>query len=150
MSKFSEMSAARKVLYILGIVNVVLAAGQVALGALVAFAGSNAEILEALGKTTIEQLAGELNTSAEVLMLGAGVVFIILGVWSLLVGILSIRGAKRPSKLGLITVLSGISAVLTVVGLGSAAANGSLGSAVCVGILPVATFVCCLATRKEA
>lgn len=150
MAKFSEMSSIRKFLFALGIVYIVLSVVQIAFGALVGLAAGSTEVLEALGQSGIEKVAQEIGTTSQTLVSAIGVIVAVAGVWCLLVGILGIRGAKNPAKLGLATVLNGISAVVCVLGIGSAVASGSAASGIVAAALPVASFVCCLLARKEA
>ena len=119
----TPMSANRKVLKVISIISLVLDIILIAFGAvlLAAVATNPNGAIEAAVKSPVANFTGEETVS---LILGASVFVILVGLWDAFVSFMGIRGANDPSKMGFVTVMAGISVVLTAVGVLASIFNG--------------------------
>lgn len=143
----SGMTTSRKILYVLSIISLVFAVIAVIFG-IMAVAVSGAS--EMASDASMQSISDAMGMSVADLVVVAGIVFIIDGVLEIFVSILGIRGAKNPNKMGLLTVLCGIAAVLSVIGTISGMVNGNMHPMYLETIITVVIFILCLNIRKEA
>ena len=104
------MSASQKYIKIVSILNIIGGAFYVLIGIL-GFLGKGLVGNEAL----IEQAGGDSSApmAANVFL----IVMIVIGLFSLVVGILGVRAANDPSKIGPVFTLSVVSLIISVVNL---------------------------------
>lgn len=105
------MSGSQKALKVISIILVIWAIVGILLGAFLA-AGS---AVPGLSAESIDMDGTTMNMSTAALGFGIGI--IITGVIDLIIGLLGLRGAKNPHKIGLFFVLCIIGLVLGVIGL---------------------------------
>ena len=141
------MTSAQKTLRVISIIIVVFAVIGIILG-LLGMAGGG--ILGAASSTTevSNELAKEGYTSSDgaaagILVMVGGLVVIISAVIDLIVGILGMRGAKDPSKIGAFFVICIIGIVLAVLSLISAIGGGSDASSILSNVISLVLIIWC-------
>lgn len=131
------MSGSQKALKVISIILVIWSILVILLGAFLAAGsavpGMSAETIDISGSTT------DMATAA----LGFGIGILIGGVINLIIGLLGLRGAKNPHKIGLFFVLCIIGLVLGIVGIVMNVMQGAFQwtSLVSVVIVAVCTFL---------
>lgn len=131
------MSGSQKTLKIISIILIVWAIIVILLGAFMA-AGS---AVPGMSAESIDMGSGPMSMSSAALAFGVGT--IIGGVINLIIGLLGLRGAKNPHKIGLFFVLCIIGLVLGIVGIVMNIMQGAFQrtSLVSIVIIAVCTFL---------
>lgn len=123
------MSGSQKTLKIISIILIIWAIITILLGAFMAAGsavpGMSAESIDVEGTT--------MDMATAALAMGIGI--IINGVINLIIGLLGIRGAKNPAKIGAFFVLCIIGLVLGLIGLGMSVAQGTFQWSSLVGLV---------------
>lgn len=142
------MSGSRKALKVISILMIVGAVLYMLLGILAmagfSLLGDTSALTSVEGVTVTTEQAG--------LVAGAmGVMFIIMGIFYLIVGFLGLRGVKDPQKIGPFFVLSIIGAVLGVIGLIGGIAGGTFTPTSLISLaLVIACVILANNVKKEA
>ena len=136
-----ERSGSQKVLLVLSILNIILAA-FVILASLLTIAGGALvgavpaeEVADSLAETGLTQGQASAAFSA------IGLVILIPGALMLLVGILGVRAANNNQKIMPVWVLSVISLVMWVISIVMAVMNGTVGTDVAPNLVSIAIAV---------
>ena len=138
-----SVQSSKTFLKVFGIIDIILGALQVILG-VVATAGGG---LLASGQVPVEEVETEMPAAIIVV---AGVVLLLLGIFSVVEGILSCRAAKDPSKAKPAFVCAIISLVLAAISLISAiTSSGSLASPCTSVLINVILVMAANTLRKE-
>ena len=135
------MSASQKYIKIIGILNIIGGAFYVLIG-----------ILGFLGKGIVgnEALVAEAGDSSTPVAVNVFlIVMIVIGLFSLIVGILGVRAGNDPSKVGPVFTLSIISLVISVIGLVGSIFNGSFSVYSLVECVPPALMTWCANNVKK-
>ena len=135
------MSASQKYIKIIGILNIIGGAFYVLIG-----------ILGFLGKGLVgnEALVAEAgDSSAPVAVNVFLIVMIVIGLFSLIVGILGVRAANDPSKIGPVFTLAVISLVISVIGLVGSIFGGSFSIYSLIECVPPALMAWCANNVKK-
>lgn len=115
------MSGARKALKVMSILTIVMAIIQIVTAALIVFGSS----------FMVGTQEAELNGSTVdvgVALMGVGVMALVSSVVSLVVGILGVRGANDPSKIGPYKVIAIIGLALCVIQAAASLFTGQIAS----------------------
>ena len=136
-----ERSGSQKVLLVLSILNIILAA-FVILASLLTIAGGALvgavpaeEVADSLAETGLTQGQASAAFSA------IGLVILIPGALMLLVGILGVRAANNNQKIMPVWVLSVISLVMWVISIVIAVMNGTVGTDIAPNLVSIAIAV---------
>lgn len=113
------MSGSQKALKIISIILIVWAILTIAGGAFFCVGGA----LPGASDQTVSVEGQSLNLATTAMVMG--IAMAIGGVIDLIIGILGMRGAKNPAKIGVFFVLCIIGAVLSLIGLGMTIAQGT-------------------------
>lgn len=124
------MSGSQKALKVISIITIVYAVILLVFGVLMAAGGS------LLGGETID--VDGTAASAGIVAAILGVTLIVGGVVDLVIGLLGLRGAKNPRKVGPFFVLCIVGLALGLVGLGMSIAQGTFDPASLVNIVIIA------------
>ena len=135
------MSGSQKYIKIVGILNIIGGAFYVLIGIL-GFLGKGLVGNEALIKE-----AGDSNAPAAVNVFL--IVMIIIGLFSLIVGILGVRAGNDPSKVGPVFTLSIVSLAISVIGLVGSIFNGSFSIYSLIECVPPALMTWCANNVKK-
>lgn len=135
------MSTSQKYIKIIGILNIIGGAFYVLIGIL-GFLGKGLVSNEAL----IEQAGDSSAPAAANTFL---IVMIIIGLFSLIVGILGIRAANDPSKIGPVFILGVISLVISVVNLFVGIFGGNFSIYSLIECVPPALMTWCAINVKK-
>lgn len=147
------MSAYRKFLKVISIISLVLSVIMVVLcGVGMATVLSNPDV----ALDTIKQypIPGVDNMDTYFMVVGAFVVGLVYFVWEAFVAVMGIRGANNPKKMGFVTTIAGITAVLTVVFFVVNIATSGFSfqndfSELLQAVIDILFFYICLQIRKE-
>ncbi len=141
------MSGARKALKVIAIIMIVLAALQIVLGAMIAFGAS---FMVGQQSATLEGVTVDVGSSLQ----GVGIMAVVSGIVSLIVGILGVRGANDPSKIGPFKVLAIIGLILCAIQFVMYVATGQFASYGLSGVLTlivqIAIVVLAFKVQNEA
>ncbi len=136
-----ERSGSQKVLLVLSILNIILAA-FVILASLLTIAGGALvgavpaeEVADSLAETGLTQGQASAAFSA------IGLVILIPGALMLLIGILGVRAANNNQKIMPVWVLSVISLVMWVISIVIAVMNGTVGTDIAPNLVSIAIAV---------
>ena len=139
-----KIETSKSVLKVCGSIDMFYGVLEILLGALSMAGGGLVSAMGSLAEADIPEVAGPL-----VLVTGIGIV--LLGVFSLVEGILSRKAATDPSKARPVFVLAMISLVLTAISVISAFVNGGFPVSSIVGVILNGLVVTAAYTmRKEA
>lgn len=125
------MNGSRTALKIITAIMIIFALLEIVVGAILLLGAKLPEFA-----TTLIFINGQVMTEATA-SLGLGIGFVAIGIVHFIIGMLGWRGAKRPSKIGPFFWLSVIGAVLSVVGLVMAIAQGSVSTVTIVSTVVV-------------
>ena len=143
------MSTNRKILKVLSIISLVFSILGMILGALIVFACCG-DPEGAMKAVTISPIGNLTNEQSIALIFGAGVALIIYFVWEIFVSCMGIRGANNPRKMGFVTVIAAISAVVAVIGFVlSVTGNGAIVSSLTTAVFNCAFLYVCYKVREE-
>ena len=126
------MEGSRKALKVISIVLIVYAAFLIVFGMFMAFGG----MLPGLSDATLDVNGSQQGFAAVALAVGG--ILVVTGIIDLIIGLLGLRGAKNPKKIGIFFVLSLIGVVLGAIGLVSDIMQGTLQPASIASLLLVA------------
>ena len=139
-----KIETSKSVLKVCGSIDMFYGVLEILLGALSMAGGGLVSAMGSLAEADIPEVAGPL-----VLVTGIGIV--LLGVFSLVEGILSRKAATDPSKARPVFVFAMISLVLTAISVVSAFVNGGFPVSSIVGVILNGLVVAAAYTlRKEA
>lgn len=143
------MSTNRKILKVLSIISLIFSVITLILGVIVLGACA-ADPSVAMDEIAKYSLANFTNAETYEMLIGTAIALVIIGLWETFVSIMGIRGANNPAKMGFVTVIAGITLVLTVVIIiaGIVAGSFSIGELVSLAIYIFLFYVCCQ-VRKE-
>ncbi|MBP3883887.1 MAG: hypothetical protein J6D54_02965 [Olsenella sp.] len=120
-----DVSGSQRALRMLSIVEIVCAAAAIAVGVVLLMA---ARAIDAADAATLSSagLAAE-NAPATSAAFGIfGVVGIVIGIWSLLCGILGIRASGDPTKIGVVWTFTCIGTLASLAAVIASTVNGNL------------------------
>ncbi|MCB7038285.1 hypothetical protein [Eggerthella sinensis] len=137
------MSGSQKALKIISIIMIVWAIVVILLGAFMA-AGS---AVPGVSSETIDTGDGIMNMSTAALAFGIGT--IVGGVINLIIGLLGLRGAKNPRKVGAFFVMCIIGLIFGIAGLVLDIMNGALAWSDIVSVLIVVVCTCLAQSIKK-
>ena len=135
------MSASQKYIKIIGILNIIGGAFYVLIGIL-GFLGKGI-----VGNEALVAEAGDSSAPAAVNVFL--IVMIVIGLFSLIVGILGVRAANDPSKIGPVFTLAVISLVISVIGLVGSIFGGSFSIYSLIECVPPALMTWCANNVKK-
>ncbi|MDO4502843.1 MAG: hypothetical protein Q4D06_06630 [Coriobacteriia bacterium] len=141
-----EKSGPQKTLKVISIVLIVLAAIGLLMG-LVAIAGG--AMIGAAGSVPGSTIDADQAMAAGVMTGAMGLVVIFANVVDLIIGILGLRGANDPSKIGPFYVMTIIGMVLTGLGVLSALFSGSDLSTMASNVISLALIVWCFVLARN-
>ena len=143
------MSTNRKILKVLSIISLIFSILGAILGGLIVFACC-ADPDGALKAVTVSPIGSLTNSESLALLLGAGVALIIYFIWEFFVSLMGIRGANNPRKMGFVTIVATISAVIGVIGFVlSVTSNGAIVSSLTTAVFNCAFLYVCYKVREE-
>ena len=135
------MSGSQKYIKIFGILNIIGGALYVLIGIL-GFLGKSV-----VGNEALVEQAGD--SSAPMIANIFLIVMIVIGLFSLVVGILGVRAANDPSKIGPVFTLAIISLAISVIGLVGSIFNGSFSIYSLIECVPPALMTWCANNVKK-
>ncbi|WP_321971912.1 hypothetical protein [Paratractidigestivibacter sp.] len=137
------MSSSRKLLKFVSTINLVFSIIAIIMGvtAFVSCVKTPESVLAATSATALKSIAMvEVSTIA----------LTVFSIWGVFVAAMGIRGANNPTKMGFVTVIACITAILSVGDLIAAIATGSFTISIAIDVLvDLIMLYACFEVRKE-